>query len=133
MEKHVTVVGVLHIGFGALGILGALTAFVFIVGGGLIGGFASEEPIVLAITAIFGTIIALWAGLLAVPGIIGGIGLLRWKSWARYLVLVLAVLDLFNFPIGTAVGVYTIWVLAQDETARLFSAGSGQQAVCCPD
>jgi hypothetical protein len=133
MEKHVTVVGALHMGFGALGILGALTAFLLIVGGGLIGGFFSGEETVLAITAIVGTLIALWAGLLSVPGIIGGIGLLKWKSWARYLVLVLAVLDLFNVPIGTAVGIYSIWVLAQDETARLFSAGSGQQAVCCPD
>jgi hypothetical protein len=126
MEKHVTVVGALHIGFGALGILGALTAFLFIVGGGLIGGFFSGEETVVAITAIVGTLVALWAGLLSVPGIIGGIGLLMRKSWARYLVLVLAVLDLFNIPIGTAVGIYSIWILVHDETARLFAAGSSQ-------
>jgi hypothetical protein len=126
MEKHVTVVGALHIGFGALGILGAVTAFVFIVGGGLIGGFFSGEETVVAITTIVGSVIAFWAGLLSVPGIIGGIGLLKWKSWARYMVLVLAVLDLFNIPIGTAVGVYSIWVLVQDETAHLFASGSSQ-------
>jgi hypothetical protein len=126
MEKHVTVVGAIHIAFSALGIMGAVTALLFIVGGGLIGGFFSGEEAVVAITAIVGTAIAFWAALLSVPGIVGGVGLLKWKSWARYLVLVLAVLDLFNIPIGTAVGVYSIWVLVQDETARLFSAGSSQ-------
>jgi hypothetical protein len=54
-------------------------------------------------------------------GIIGGIGILKRKNWARYLVMVQSVLDLFNFPIGTALGIYCVWVLAKDETARLFT------------
>lgn len=60
-----------------------------------------------------------------VPAIIGGIGLLRRKPWRRYLVLVLSVLDLFNIPLGTAVGIYCIWALTQEETAQLFAEGSG--------
>jgi hypothetical protein len=52
--------------------------------------------------------------------------LLKYKSWARYLVLVLAILDLLNIPIGTAIGVYSIWVLAQDETAKMFASGSAE-------
>jgi hypothetical protein len=126
MQKHVTIVGVLHIGLGAFAVLGALTALVLIVGGGLIGGLASKEPVVLGITAIIGTLIALWAAALSLPGIVGGIGVLRLKPWARYLVLVLSVFALFNIPIGTAVGVYSIWILAQDETAELFASGNGQ-------
>jgi hypothetical protein len=126
MEKHVTIVGVLHIGLGAFAVLGALTALVLIVGAGLIGGLASKEPIVLGITAIVGTLIALWAAALSLPGIVGGIGVLRLKPWARYLVLVLSVFALFNIPIGTAVGVYSIWILAQDETAELFASGYSQ-------
>jgi hypothetical protein len=59
---------------------------------------------------------------LSIPGVIGGIGLLKRKPWARILVLILAVFDLLNVPIGTAVGVYTIWVLIQEETEQLFSA-----------
>lgn len=54
--------------------------------------------------------------------IIGGIGVLKHANWARYLTLVLSVLDLFNFPLGTALGIYCLWVLAQDRTARLFGA-----------
>jgi hypothetical protein len=60
----------------------------------------------------------------SVLGIIGGVGLLRLKSWARYLVLVLSILALLSIPIGTALGIYSIWVLVNDETVQLFSPGA---------
>jgi len=111
MEKHVTLVGALHIGYGAFQILGALVAFMFIVGGGLLGGLISKEESVIGITLF----IALWVILISVPGIIGGIWLLRHKSWARYVVLVVSVLILLNVPLGTGIGAYSIWALAEDE------------------
>jgi len=126
MKQHVTVVGALHIGYSAFQILGAIVAFMFIVGAGLIGGLIAEEGIVTGITFFVGTTIALFVLLVAVPGIIGGIGLLRYKPWARYMVLVLSVLGLLNIPIGTAIGIYSIWALVQDETAQLFASGDGQ-------
>lgn len=125
MEKHVTFVGALQIGYNAFGVLAAMAVFLFIVGGGLVGGLASgEEKIVIPITFFVGTSISLWLMLTSVPGIVGGIGLLKRQSWARYMVLVLAILDLFNIPIGTAIGAYSIWALLQTETAQLFARGS---------
>jgi hypothetical protein len=120
VEKHVTVVGVLRIGFGILGILAAMFVFAAVVGGGLISG----DQTAIRITGAVGSIVAFFLLIMSVPGIIGGIGLLKWKPWARILVLILAVLDLVNIPIGTAVGIYTIWVLMQDETAQLFASES---------
>ena len=121
MEKHVTLAGALQIGYGALGVLAAMATFMFIVGGGLLGGLISgEEDIVIPITFFVGTAVSMWLLIISVPGIIGGIGVLRHQSWARYLILVLSVVELFSMPIGTAVGVYSIWVLAQDDTAKLF-------------
>jgi len=57
----------------------------------------------------------------AVPGLIGGIFLLRYKQWARILVMIVSVMGLTNIPIGTGIGVYSIWLLMQDETERLFT------------
>jgi hypothetical protein len=34
--------------------------------------------------------------------------------------MVLGVLQLFNIPVGTAIGAYSLWVLLQDETEQLF-------------
>jgi predicted nucleic acid-binding Zn ribbon protein len=47
----------------------------------------------------------------AVVGFIGGWGLLQRDPWARVLLLVLAFISLIHPPFGTALGVYTLWVL----------------------
>jgi len=120
MEKHVTLVGALHIGYGAFHVLCALLAFPFIAGGGVLGGLIAEEEFVFFITFFIATMVAVWVALISVPGIIGGIWLLKHKQWARYLILVVSVLALLNVPLGLGIGVYSIWVLLQPETEKLF-------------
>ncbi len=46
-----------------------------------------------------------------VIGLIAGWGLYERRSWARILAIVLAFLSLFHPPFGTAIGIYTLWVL----------------------
>jgi hypothetical protein len=46
-----------------------------------------------------------------VAGIIAGWGLLERQSWARILAIILGFLSLIHFPFGTAIGIYTLWVL----------------------
>jgi hypothetical protein len=53
-------------------------------------------------------------GLLVAKGIVGiiaGWGLLDRQSWARILAIILGFLSLLHFPLGTALGIYTLWVL----------------------
>ena len=45
-------------------------------------------------------------------------GLFERQSWARILGLVLGILALLRFPFGTALGIYTLWVLAPESSAR---------------
>lgn len=117
MRSHVQVVAWLHIALGVLGVLGAGIAFLAIAGGGLLSG--ELEAI-----AVTGTVAALVAGfifLISVPGIIAGVGLLTYRPWARMLTLVVAVFELLNVPLGTALGIYTFWVLLNERTKPLFS------------
>jgi hypothetical protein len=55
---------------------------------------------------------------MAVVGMIVGVGLLMRKSWARIFAIVVAILGLIDMPFGTALGIYTLWVLlpAESET-----------------
>ncbi len=46
-----------------------------------------------------------------VIGVIAGWGLYERRSWARILAIVLAFLNLLHPPLGTAIGIYTLWVL----------------------
>jgi hypothetical protein len=124
MKKHVTILGALYIACGCLRALIALLIFTLMVTGGILSG--DEEA--LAITSAVGSVIASFLLLLAVPNIIGGIGLLKRWRWSRILVLILGCLNLFIIPFGTALGVYTIWVLMDDETIELFRASSPKTA-----
>jgi hypothetical protein len=117
MEKHVTLVAALNIAFGFLGLFIAIFLFVAIVGAGIISG----EPEARTITSIVGTALAFFLFITSLPEIIGGFGLLKRKAWARILVLVVACLDLLWIPIGTILGIYELWVLLNEETAKLFA------------
>jgi hypothetical protein len=44
-----------------------------------------------------------------------GVGLLQYRSWARVFAIVVAILMLFNLPIGTIIGIYALWVLFSQE------------------
>ena len=130
MRDHVKILGVLNIVMGGLGALaGIIVLFVF---GGLAGiagmsagPWANDQNAAAgaSVLAIIGVCIALFLFLLALPSIIGGWGLLKFRPWARVLMIVISALHLFHIPIGTALGIYGLWVLLHDQTRRLFETG----------
>jgi hypothetical protein len=123
METHVKVLGILHIVLGGLGVLAGLGLLALFGGiAGLVDATASSQDAQVAIPIL--NIIA-WAlfgflFIISIPGIIAGMGLLQFQNWARILTIVLSALDLLNVPIGTALGVYGLWVLLSPGTEQLF-------------
>lgn len=117
MKKHVTVVGALQIGFSALWLIGAITIF-FVMN--FARDFVGDDDIARKVLGLISTILPLFLGVIAILGLTGGIALLMYKGWARIFVIVISALGCFNIPIGTLVGVYSIWVLMQEETIKLF-------------
>ena len=116
MESHINVIAALRIGFSILGLIVGIIIFTILY---LVGDFADdrEAEVVLSIIA---NIVMVVIVVFSIPGIIAGIGLFKRKEWARILTLILSVPDLFNIPIGTAIGAYSIWALVQPETVELF-------------
>jgi hypothetical protein len=51
------------------------------------------------------------AAFLALLGLIAAWGLLQRESWGRVLALIVGVVALLSLPFGTALGIYTLWVL----------------------
>jgi hypothetical protein len=125
METHVKVLGVLYIALSALGLCAALFLF-FAVGAatGIVGLNADSQDAAVAIPIIglAGTALVAFLLIVSLPGLITGIGLLRFRPWARIVGIVLAVLQLINFPFGTVVGIYALWVLLSRATEPLFSS-----------
>jgi len=123
MEKHVTLVAAINIGFGILGLMIAI----FVLIGTIVANIYVEEYEARKIIPIAGMAIFFFIILTSIPEIIGGFGLLKRRPWARILILIVACLDLLWIPIGTIIGIYELWVLLQDETAQLFKPASGKE------
>lgn len=124
METHVKVLAVLQIAIGALGIVLAVLAMA--IAGGLAGlAGASGEPgaeVAAPLIGLFGVVIMTVLLALSIPAIIVGAGLLKFRPWARIFGIILSILLLIHFPLGTLVGVYGLWVLLTGETEKLFAA-----------
>jgi len=121
MKQHVSFVGALHVGFGILGLVGALAVYF---GFHFVFNFIEDEPIAKEVITHLGNAIALMLLFFSSLGIIGGIGLFSYQSWARILVMIVSAMNCLNVPVGTAKGVYSIWVLMQPETIELFNASN---------
>jgi hypothetical protein len=116
MSIQVKIVGWLWIIMGSFGILGSLCLSAAIAGGGLI----SEDETAIWITLILAGVCGSLIFLENIMNLIVGFGLLKYKSWARNLVVVLGIINLFGFPLGTALGIYTLWAMFNQETKQLF-------------
>ena len=127
MATHVKVLGVLFIVLSALGVLAALAV------GAIFGmaGFATatagadDAAVALPFIGLTGGLLTAFLMIVSLPGLVAGFGLLAFKSWARILAVVLCALQLINFPFGTIVGIYGLWVLLNRDTERLFSTNDG--------
>src|SRR5436190_5130563 len=104
MADHIKIVAILHIIYSALHIIGGLV--VLAVFGGIatmIGASGSRDAVpAIPIVGGIGMIIGMGIIALGVPGLIAGLGLLKFRPWARTLGIVISALDLISVPFGTA-------------------------------
>ena len=68
------------------------------------------------------SVVAIFILAKAACGFIAGWGLLQREPWARVIALVLGFISLFNIPFGTAVGVYTLWVLLPAQSRQEYDS-----------
>lgn len=115
MEKHYPIVAALHIFHGSILLFVGMAGFLVIGAGGIASG--SGRAILVTGTV---ALIALSMFLVfALPHIIGGIGLWKFRPWARTVLIVMSIFALPAFPTGTALGIYSLWVLFNTEGQAL--------------
>ena len=117
MSTHVRILGWLYVIMGVLGLLGGLGLFLLLAGAGIL----SQDDIALTVMMLVAIFVAGLLALLSLPEILAGYGLLKRKNWGRILALILGVINLPGFPLGTFLGIYTLWALLDDEGQYLFN------------
>ncbi len=123
VQSHMHLLGILWLAMSALNTVGGL--ILVVVANALIPhlremGAPQEMPIGF-FTALVSTI-----GIIVLAksacGFFAGWGLLHREPWARVVALVLSFISLFNIPFGTAIGVYTMWVLLPAASQQEYDA-----------
>jgi len=123
VQEHVRLLGLFWLAFSAFNTVGAVILYVL---ANTLFAHMRELGAAEAPTAFLRPLLSVVAILLfakAALGFLAGWGLLQHEKWARILALVLAFVSLFtNIPFGTALGVYTMWVLLPSESDREYEA-----------
>lgn len=120
MRHHIDVLGLLHIVWGAFGVLAGLSLAILAAGthaaltvAGSIGAAPRAAVWLMSVSAVlmlaFG---AAW--------FVTGRRLRQHEISARQSALALAIPNLFVIPFGTALGVYTFWVLLNNDARAAF-------------
>jgi hypothetical protein len=120
MKQHVELVGTLYMIAGGLSLLVAVSMLSLGLGAVMLtdsssdrfAGFVPGVFVVLASMALVWSAVHLW----------NGWALQRYSRFARAVAVVLAGLNLFLLPFGTALGVYALWVLLNDQSRPVFGA-----------
>ena len=124
VQEHIHLVGILWLAISALNVIGGVAVYIvantIFAPGNQTGAPGFLHPMLSAVAILILGKAAL--------GFVGGWGLLQRESWARVLTLVLAFLSLFNIPFGTAVGVYTMWVMLPAESEREYESMAAARA-----
>src|SRR5262245_52370435 len=85
----------------------------------MIGLLLSRDPRRDSALFFVGPVFLAMALLFLLPGLIGGVGLLRGKAWARTIIVALSFVIILLFPVGTALGGFGLWVLLGRDGARI--------------
>jgi hypothetical protein len=120
MKNHLKILGVFYLIFGMLGLVMAFLLFEVKTGRLMLPARLSMFSSANGYVSVIGLIFALES----IPALVTGVALLKKILWARMSAIALGFLNLFIIPLGTALGIYTLWVLINDTT---FSESSSEE------
>lgn len=128
MKGHVTAVGILNVIYNAGIVLTALLlGAIWLLGISIVGGAVGAEQGaatgggIFAGLGLLGLIVVGIVLLPGLPGFIGGVGVIRRRWWGRWVIVVCSVFNLLAFPLGTALGAYSLIVLLSPTIDQEFS------------
>ena len=119
VQRHTHLLGILWLALSAMNAIGGLVLLTL--GGTLfphLHEFNVPPDVPTGFLSSLFTVLGILVLAKSAIGFLAGWGLLQRESWARVIALVLAFISLFNVPFGTALGIYTMWVLLPSESQR---------------
>ena len=112
VSNNLQPMGILWCVYGAYRLVGGVVGALVLRSLAGSGVFNEAPPFVAHLVGSMVPVMLLWSALMGVASIVTGYHLLTRQPWARTLAIVMGILALIKPITGTALGVYTLWVLA---------------------
>jgi len=127
VREHVQLVGILWMAYSALHVVAGLIVIVVaqVIFGSVHGVIHIPNGPPPEVTVWLRPLISFIGWMIlakAAAGFIAGWGLLQRRDWARTVALVVAFMALLSVPVGTALGIYTLWVLLPTQSDDEYKA-----------
>lgn len=130
-RSHIAIIGWINIVLGAFGLFGMIVLLIIaaVIGSTSVWTDMQRElqaeglspemvgAVMIGVLALFLVILAA----MTLMQIMAGIGLLKLRPWGRILAIIIGILALPSFPLGTALGVYTMVILFDEKAKKLFA------------
>lgn len=124
MRPHLTLLAILQLVWGSVGLLLGTSTLMLTIGAVAIGLSSNVDPASAIATAVVFGVFSLALLLGGLANAWAGAAIRRQQPAGRLVTLGLAVPNLFVLPFGTALGVYALWVLLHEETRAMFLQGA---------
>lgn len=129
VQRHAQILGILWLVYSAwsvmammIGVPIAMSVMGHIADNHMFSDNQSFAPFGMHLAMAVLPFIAVYVGLRSLLGVIAGIGVLTKKPWGRVVAIIAAILALIKIPFGTALGIYTLWVLCNAEAYDAYCA-----------
>lgn len=118
MNTHIKIISVIDIVLGGLTVLAGVALFLaFVTGAVAVEQAAAATAGAILAAGIFSSLFVIAVGIL---GIVVGIKLTEHENWARITQIIFGIIQLVNFPLGTAFGIYSLWAMFTEDGRALF-------------
>ncbi len=117
-ERHRRTLGILWIVDGLYTLLARMLLFSILFNSFHLWSNMGSLPMGLHGFGAFLPLLAQFALVRGVLALISGVGLLMNAGWARVLAILTTVLTLIRIPLGTMLGIYTLWALVPEEPVQ---------------
>lgn len=122
MKSHVNLLGILQLTWGGMGLLLGASLLLLAASAAAIARTTPGDPLTAAFTALLFIVFATGLALGGWANVWVGQAMRQHRSPGRTGALMLAVVNLFVLPFGTALAIYAFWVLLHNEVRALFEA-----------
>jgi hypothetical protein len=129
VRSHVNLLGLLQLTWGGMGLLLGASLLLLAAGAAAIARQPEADVLTAGATAFLFVVFAFAVATAGWASVWTGRALRRHRRQGRTGALLLAVINLFVLPFGTALAIYTFWVLLHNEVRALFEpAAPGERA-----